>query len=76
MTTNSVLADGELIAFAVGAVSAQSVLKCVYHPFLSHLCLVHSEIFSGTQPTQPTFNASLKSVTAASIIWAEMELGV
>lgn len=29
VTVDSVLADGELMAFAIGAVSPQSVLKCV-----------------------------------------------
>lgn len=62
------------MAFAIGAVSAQSVLKYVYYPF--DLRIVHSGIFSGSFPQQPAFNASLNSVTAASIAWAEVGLGV
>lgn len=62
------------MAFAIGAVSAQSVLKYVCHP--PDLCIPHFGIFSGTYPQQPAFNASLNAVSAASITWAEMELGV
>lgn len=62
------------MAFAIGAVSVQSVLKYVY--FFLDLYIVHYCIFSGSYPQQPAFNASLNSVTAASITWAEMELGV
>lgn len=39
VTVDSVLADGELMAFAIGAVPPQSVLKCVYHPL--DLCTIH-----------------------------------
>ncbi|KAH0839482.1 hypothetical protein J3R83DRAFT_294 [Lanmaoa asiatica] len=57
LTIDSVLADRELMAFAIGAVPAQSVLN-------------------GTYPAQPAFNASLNAAMAASIAWAEIELGV
>ncbi|KAF8834837.1 hypothetical protein BDN67DRAFT_975740 [Paxillus ammoniavirescens] len=57
LTTDSVLADGEIVAFAVGAAPPQSVLNASYI-------------------SEPAFNASLNSVMAASITWAEMELGV
>ncbi|KAG9316978.1 hypothetical protein JVU11DRAFT_1158 [Chiua virens] len=57
LTINSVLADGDLVAIAVGAVTQQSVLN-------------------GTNSAEPAFNSSLNAGTAASITWAEMELGV
>ncbi|KAF9233530.1 hypothetical protein BU15DRAFT_80023 [Melanogaster broomeanus] len=57
LTINSVLIDGEMMAFAIGAVPPQSVLNASYY-------------------VEPGFNASLNSDMAASIAWAEMELGV
>ncbi|KAF9233534.1 hypothetical protein BU15DRAFT_66529 [Melanogaster broomeanus] len=57
LSTNSVLADGEMVAFAIGAVLPQSVLNASYY-------------------FEPGFNASLNSDMAASITWAEMQLGV
>ncbi|KAF9236441.1 hypothetical protein BU15DRAFT_77022 [Melanogaster broomeanus] len=57
LTINSVLADGEMMAFAIGAVLPQSVLN-------------------GSSYLDPAFNASMNSEMAASIAWAEMDLGV
>ncbi|KAN0097968.1 hypothetical protein V8E55_002414 [Tylopilus felleus] len=57
LTIDSVLADGELMAFAIGAVPAQSV-------------------FNGTNYSNPAQNAVSNAPTAASITWAERELGV
>jgi hypothetical protein len=61
------------MAFSIGAVPPQSVLKCVYHPLT---CALFIPYFSGTYPPQPTFNATPNSVAAAYIVWAEMELDV
>ncbi|KAF9236448.1 hypothetical protein BU15DRAFT_77029 [Melanogaster broomeanus] len=57
LTINSVLADQEMVAFAIGAVLPQSVLNA-------------------SDYVEPAFNASLNSDMAASITWAEMELGM
>ncbi|KAF8554663.1 hypothetical protein OG21DRAFT_1037027 [Imleria badia] len=40
------------------------------------LCVAHSGVSSGTYIEAPAFNASSNADTAASIMWAEMELGV
>ncbi|KAF9236446.1 hypothetical protein BU15DRAFT_77027 [Melanogaster broomeanus] len=56
LSVNSVLADGEMMAFAIGAVPPQSVLNA--------------------SASSPGFNASSNSDMAASITWAEMQLGV
>ncbi|KAF9233536.1 hypothetical protein BU15DRAFT_66531 [Melanogaster broomeanus] len=57
LTIDSVLADGEMVAFAIGAVPPQGVLNGSYHSEVAWNVLSYSEM-------------------AASIAWAEIELGV
>ncbi|KAF9236444.1 hypothetical protein BU15DRAFT_77025 [Melanogaster broomeanus] len=57
LTIDSVLADGEMMAFAIGAVPPQSVLN-------------------GSYNSEVAWSVSSNSQMAASITWAEMELGV
>ena len=60
------------MAFAIGAVPAQSVLKCVL--YLVRFYGPDSVPLSGTDPLSS--NATANSDMAASVAWAEMELDV
>ncbi|KIJ59438.1 hypothetical protein HYDPIDRAFT_118539 [Hydnomerulius pinastri MD-312] len=57
LTIESVLVDGDIMAFAIGSIPLQSV-------------------WNTSIGGAPGFTASLNSDFAASIVWAEMELGV